>query len=249
MQRRPGLLPALLVALAVTLAGCGAAPPKLGPTGVDQLEIPTPSPDPRDFVSGIDNPLLPYRPGNTWEYAVSGDPVVVRRAVAVLDEERVIAGVSTTEVLETETDEDDVVVTERRTWVAQDEAGNVWRLGGEVVDYAAGSVVGRDSWEAARDGAQAGVVMLANPRVGDGYLTAYAEGLVEDRTRIVALDEEVTVPLGRFSSVLETERTSPLRPDVTVRDFHAEGVGLVRETVLEDGRTAELVLFGEADQD
>ncbi len=52
---RPG---AVLLVLAV-LAGCGSAPKEIDPTGVDGLVIPTPDPDPTDFVEGVDNRYLP----------------------------------------------------------------------------------------------------------------------------------------------------------------------------------------------
>jgi len=42
--------------LAALLAGCGTASPTSPPTGVDELVVPTPSPDPDDFVAEIDNP-------------------------------------------------------------------------------------------------------------------------------------------------------------------------------------------------
>ncbi|MDP3893288.1 hypothetical protein [Nocardioides sp.] len=242
MQRRPGLLPALLLALALTLTGCGAAPPEIGPTGVDELEIPTPSPDAADFVDGVDHPFLPLAPGSRWDYLVAGDPVVVRRVVEVLAENRLVAGVSTTGVLATETDENEQTLLERRTWYAQDAAGNVWTLAGEVVRFAAGYEIGREAWEATSDGAEAGVALLATPRVGDGYVVAYAEGVAEERARIVTLGGQATVPFGELSDLLETELTSSLE-DATLRTLHAESIGLVREQALQDGRRVELVAF------
>ncbi|UUZ57996.1 hypothetical protein [Nocardioides sp. B-3] len=56
-----------VVAPGVMLAsGCGAGEPRsIDPAGVDGLEIPTATPDPADFVRTIDNPYLPFAPGNT----------------------------------------------------------------------------------------------------------------------------------------------------------------------------------------
>ncbi len=61
-------------AAVLLLAGCGSAgaPGTTAPAGVDGLEIPTPSPDPRDFVERIDNPYLPLVPGSHWTYEESG---------------------------------------------------------------------------------------------------------------------------------------------------------------------------------
>ena len=63
--RTRSALPALAVVATLGLAGCGAAgdPPTVSPAGVDMLEVPTPSPDPGDFVEQVDNPWLPLLPG------------------------------------------------------------------------------------------------------------------------------------------------------------------------------------------
>ena len=57
------------------------------------------------------------------------------------------------------------------------------------------------------DGAQAGIAMLATPRVGDGYLQEQAPGAA-DRSTVLALDEERTVPAGTFGGLLLTEDTA-----------------------------------------
>ncbi|MFC6344343.1 hypothetical protein ACFP8W_20335, partial [Nocardioides hankookensis] len=58
------------IALALSLAACGSASVSSPPSGIDELTIPTPSPDPHDFVDGVDNPWLPLPPGRTWTYDV-----------------------------------------------------------------------------------------------------------------------------------------------------------------------------------
>ncbi len=52
----------MLAALTV-LTGCGSASVSSPPSGVDELVIPTPSPDPDDFVAAVDNPWFPLEPG------------------------------------------------------------------------------------------------------------------------------------------------------------------------------------------
>ena len=73
-------------------APAGAAPrrPDSPPSGVDELKIPTPSPDPDDFVRGIDNPWLAARarraPGATRSPATrrgrSSSPSRTRRTTS-----------------------------------------------------------------------------------------------------------------------------------------------------------------------
>ncbi|MBC9733683.1 hypothetical protein [Nocardioides marmotae] len=58
-MRTTGWLAAALLAPAALLSGCGTASPTSPPTGIDELVVPTPSPDPDDFVTGLSNPWFP----------------------------------------------------------------------------------------------------------------------------------------------------------------------------------------------
>lgn len=217
----PGTARALLAALALALAvtGCGTASDPSPPTGIDELTVPTPSPDPEDFVDTVDNPWFPLLRGSTWTYQVIAAIDASERLVTVAPGP-VVAGVATTARVSRQ---DGLVTTD---WYAQDTDGNVWWFG-------------RDGeWQAGVDGAQAGLVMPAHPRVGDGFRTAYAPGTVEDVATVRALDGEATVPAGTFSGLLVIETTSALDPQRT-RTLHvAEGLGPVEEDDL--GRTARL---------
>jgi hypothetical protein len=53
-------------------------------------------------------------------------------------------------------------------WYAQDKDGNVWYFGEDTKEFEGGQVVSTEgSWEAGKDGALPGIVMEADPRVGD----------------------------------------------------------------------------------
>lgn len=55
-------------------------------------------------------------------------------------------------------------------WFAQDADGNVWYLGEESTEYEDGEGVSTEgSWEAGVDGALPGIVMPAEPTVGQAY--------------------------------------------------------------------------------
>ena len=111
MIRRPLLL-ALASALPLLVAGCGSAPQKSPPTGVDGLRIPTPSADPDDFVEGIDNPYLPLEPGSRWVYESAGvDPEKI--TVTVTEDTKEVQGVTTTVVHDVVRDADGAVVANR----------------------------------------------------------------------------------------------------------------------------------------
>ena len=241
MTSRPALL-CLVAALPLLVAGCGSAPQKSPPTGVDGLRIPTPSADPDDFVEGIDNTYLPLRPGSRWVYESSGiDPETT--TVAVTDETRVVQGVTTTVVRDVVRDADGNLVEETFEWFAQDAAGNVWAFGEDTTEYDDRGRPDRSgSWEAGVDGALAGVAMLAEPRVGDGYQQEAAGGRAEDRAEVLSVDESLNVEFASFTEVLQTENSSPLEPGLVERRYYAPGVGLVlEETVLGGSQRAELV--------
>jgi hypothetical protein len=211
---------------------------------VDGLVIPTPSPDPADFVEGVDHPLLPLAPGTVWRYESRVDGEVEETiVVTVTDDVREVAGIPATVVRDVVTDADGRVVEDTYDWYAQDTAGNVWYLGEDTTSFEAGTTSTEGSWEAGKDGAQAGLVMPATPRVGDGFQQEYAEGSAEDRGRILDLAASRTTSYGSWDDLLETEDTTPLEPDVVERKFYAPGIGLVLEENPSSGEVVELVDF------
>lgn len=226
LRRRSRSVAALAAGLLLpALAGCAADPPTVEPTGVDLLEIPTPTPDPDDFVAGIDNPWLPLRPGTEWVYeSTDGETVTV----TVSDRTREVGGVSTTVVRDVVSENGDMAETTSR-WFAQDVDGNVWYFGEETL------------WEAGVDGAQAGVVMLAEPRRGDGYQQEYAPGVAEDLGTVLGLDEQVDTGRASFDHLLLIEASTPLEPGLVEHRYYRRGTGLVVEETVAGGR-GELVL-------
>ena len=215
--------PLLLVAALALLTGCGTASAPSPPAGVDELTIPTPSPDPDDFVAAVDNPWFPLEPGDSWVYAVT-DAGGAHRMTVTVGHGPEVAGVPTTSRVSTEPSG---VVTD---WFAQDEHGNVWWFG------RAGS------WRAGAGGAEAGVVMLARPRVGDGYRMAYDPGVVEDPARGGALDGTADVAAGTSHDLLLLEQRSALEPGATGELSYARDVGLVEARVVSGSyRTVRLV--------
>jgi hypothetical protein len=168
-------------------AGCGSYTDIEEAGGVDELVIPTPSPDPDDFVATIDNPWLPYEPGASWTYTDGSSDVTFSVA-----DGPTIAGVATTAV----------VSSGSADYYAQDDDGNVWWFGRE------------GEWQAGDDGAEAGIAMLAKPRLGDGYAEMGVDGEAGQRSLIKDLDDEL---------LIETTTTDGL----TVVRHYEKGTGLV----------------------
>jgi hypothetical protein len=200
----------VVIALVVSLTACGTSSVSIDPTGVDGLVVPTPSPDPDDFVEDVDNRWLPLPAGRTWAYEVTDLEGAHRLSVKAADGPE-IAGVATTARISTEP------AGTSTDYYAQDTAGNVWWFGREGV------------WRAGEDGAEAGLAMPAGPRVGDGYRTAYLPGVVEDVASVLALTGSATVPAGSYDDLLVTRETTKLAPGRSLERSWAQGVGLVEE--------------------
>ena len=234
----------LVVALG-GLAGCGAgAPRKVGPSGVDGLVIPTPTPDPADFVDTVDNPLFPLEPGSVWRYESRvGGELDETIEVTVTDRVRQVAGLSATVVHDVATDADGKVVEDTFDWYAQDTAGNVWYLGEDTTSYDKRKPSTEGSWEAGVDGAQAGLVMPATPRVGDGYQQELYAGQAEDQARILDTAATRATAFGSWDDLLQTEDTTPLEPRQVEQKFYAPGIGLVLEESVSADEVVELVEF------
>jgi hypothetical protein len=226
--------------LAAGTCSCAGGPPTIDPAGVDGLEIPTPSADPGDFTDAVDNAYLPLDPGSRWVYAVTGAAGDLTEVVTVTGT-RTVQGVTTTVVQDVTRDERRRVVSDERSFYAQDTDGNVWIFGQE---HGGGRDAAGPTWEAGVDGAEAGLVMAADSRVGDGYAMGLADGIAEDRARVLAVSDQRTVPAGEYDDLVQLEVTSPLEPGVVERRFYAPGVGLVyAETITGDSESVQLVRF------
>ena len=232
-------LPLLLVLVLALAAGCGGGSSPALPVGADPVEL-----DPAEFVARIDNPFLPLRPGARWVYReTDGEGAEQRVTVTVLERTKTILGIEATVVHDVVTAAGRVVE-DTEDWYAQDERGNVWYLGEDTKEYRGGEVVSTaGSWQAGVDGAQAGVVMPADPRVGLAYRQEYYEGEAEDAGEVLSLDERVVVPYGAFDGVLLTKDWTPLDPDAEERKSYARGVGLVLAVPVGGGGREELLRF------
>jgi hypothetical protein len=180
----------------------------------------------------IDNKYFPLKPGTTFVYKGSSDGEQTRDVFTVTNNIKVIIGINAREVhdkayvngkLEESTDD----------WFAQDDNGNVWYFGEFTTDLTTGSHEG--SWQAGLKGAKPGIIMLAEPMVGDTYNQEVAKGVAEDKATVLSLKEKVCVPYGCFSNVLKTADFTPLEPDVLEHKFYAQGIGNIKTVQVKGG--------------
>jgi hypothetical protein len=235
-----------LAALALLAAGCGSSTSSasVSPGAANRESTAfAPTFDPADFTgAAIDNPYFPLEPGTTFVYGGTEEKQPSRDVVTVTHRMKTVLGVACTVVRDrlflsgklAETTAD---------WYAQDKDGNVWYLGEDTKELKDGKVVSREgSWQAGVKGAIAGIIMQADPHVGDTYRQEFLKGKAEDRAQVLSLDTSASVPYGSFETAQLVKEWSPLEPNVIDHKYYARGVGLVREVTVEGPReTGELV--------
>jgi hypothetical protein len=234
-------------AAAVVLAAAGACGGEPAPDAAAPSSSALPQGDesvdlnPADFTVDITNPWWPMEAGDRWVYEESdGEGGVARVEVTVLDETRTVAAGVEARVVHDRVTEDGELVEDTYDWYAQDADGNVWYLGEQTAEYENGRVATTEgSWEAGVDGAQAGILLPADPQVGTGYRQEYLAGEAEDSGFVLSTDEQVQVPTGLYEGTLMTRDTTALEPDLVELKFYAPGVGPVMELPIsgESGRT------------
>jgi hypothetical protein len=241
--------PTLVIALAlvtVLAGGCGSPRGKRAPSATARPTSATrlapihgpysPSVDPANFVTTIDNRYWPLQPGTAFHYrGLRGttpqrdDELVTRRIVRIL-------GISATVVRDT-VSEHGRAIERTLDFYAQDKQGNVWYLGEDSFELRHGRFVkASDSWRSGVNGAKPGIIMPANPRRGDSYRQEYyPPGEALDQARVLGYRGPVKVPYGTFRRSLVTSEFSPLEPQ-TEEKYYAAGVGEIMERVVKGHR-------------
>jgi hypothetical protein len=192
--------------------------------------------DPSNFVKGVDNPYFPLEPGTTLVYEGKSEDGTERVEDTVLRETKTVMGVECT-VLHDKVFVNGEKVEDTLDWHAQDKEGNVWYFGESSRDFENGEIVSRGgSFEAGVDGALPGIIMPADPKVGDSYRQEYYPGEAEDMAEVISLDgaalnDAVATPHGSFGeNVLVTKDWNPLEPNILEHKYYAPGIGLIGET-------------------
>jgi hypothetical protein len=215
-------LPAVAAAL-IVCAGCGGGPAAL-PQGSEAVEL-----DPAEFTTEIDNRFWPMEPGTRWthrELDEEGEELQV--VVTVSSETKEIANGVVARVVRDTVTKDGELLEDTLDWYAQDTDGNVWYLGEDTAEFEDGEVTTRaGSFEAGVDGAQAGVIVPADPEPGLAYRQEYYAGEAEDNGEVLSLSEQAEVPAGHYEGALLTKDTVGIDPDVLEYKLYAPGVGPV----------------------
>lgn len=231
----------------LTAAACGGGSDNTAgeATGTTATEEAAAGPDPGDCSSDVDNPLVPLTSVNSKVFEGSEkDPeteqiILTRSEQRTLGESDTIAGYPVTAV-ESKGFEDGAQVDKTVAYYTQCGDGSVWFVGETTDEIEDGEVVKTDQWEAGKEGAKAGLLMPADPKVGQKYEPERVPGVSETRSKVLAVGVAVKTKAGRFTNCIKTEDFSPL-DEVTEFKWHCPRVGSVREQA--EGLNFDLLRF------
>lgn len=181
----------------------------------------------------IDNEWLPLEPGMQYIYEgvteEGGETTEHRVVITVTDLTKEIEGITTVVSWDEDYSGGTLVETEL-AFYAQDNDGNVWRMGEYPEVYENDKLVEAPAWISGLKGAVAGIMMAANP--GDEE-RSFSQGWgpavgFTDRWQVESFEGENCVPEGCYENVLVTAEYSEEEPDAFQLKFYASGVGNVR---------------------
>jgi hypothetical protein len=206
----------MIVLFVVMAAGAVRAEDK---AFVDKFDV-----DEKNFVSSGRNKYFILEPGFQWEYADDDEKLVI----TVLDETKKVGNVETRIIEERESKDGKLVEVSRNYFAIDKTTNNVYYFGEDVDMYKDGKVTNHEgSWLAGTNGAKYGLVMPADPKVGDRYYQEIAPGVALDRFEVKSITESKKTPAGKFEHVLKTEETSGLNPKEKEYKYYAPDVGQI----------------------
>jgi hypothetical protein len=226
LMRHKALLGALVGAMLVLAAGCASSTQEHKAStqkkaSTQENKAYAPDINPANFTTTIDNEYLPMKPGTTFLYEGGAE----RNEMSVTHKTKKVMGVECV-VVDDRAWEGDKLIEKTYDWFAQDKEGNVWYFGEDTKEYENGKVVStKGSWEAGVDGAKPGIIMPADPKVGESYRQEYYPGEAMDMARVLSSNASITVAYGSFDHVLETKEWTPLQPVFYEKKYYVRGVG------------------------
>jgi hypothetical protein len=213
------LFGAIICSVVVLMAGCTSK--SSSSSSQKDHNAYTPHINPSEFTTKVDNEYFPMKPGTTFLY----EGGTQHSQMSVTNQTKKVMGVECV-VVDHKEWEGDMLIERTYDWFAQDMKGTVWYFGEDTKEYEEGKVVStKGSWEAGVDGAKAGIIMQADPKVGQSYYQEYYPGEAMDMARVLSFDASVTVAYGSFDEVLETREWTPLQPGFSEKKYYVRGVG------------------------
>jgi hypothetical protein len=227
-----------LAAVTATLAGAALLTGQAAGAGTTAPRQGEHRPAAAGFAHPAANPWFPLRPGTVTRLRGHDGAERLTERVVVTSRHRTVQGVRTRVVADVLRRVDGSLAERTHDFYAADHRGTVWYFGERTATYdRQGHVESHEgTWLAGRDGAVAGIVMPAHPRVTDAVRQELLRGHAEDQAWIVQRGLSTTVPYGRVHHALRAFEWTRLEPGVVSMKVYARGLGTVRERDLAGGR-------------
>jgi len=207
--------------------------PTIEPTADPEFSLPDFEGAKFSDPTNIDNKYFPMVPGTKLVFdgftEEAGRQIPHSIVFYVTDLVKEIMGVRTV-VAYIEDYSDGKLVEAEIAFYAQATDGTVWFMGEYPEEYENGVMIEAPAWIPGLKGAQAGIVMQADPKLNQ---PSYAQGWGPavnwtDRGHVVGMEDQVCVPVDCYSNVLVTEEFSQTEPDAFQVKYYAPGVGNIK---------------------
>jgi hypothetical protein len=210
----------LLVCMLAVYAGLSTVQAQMTPGKDYNPEI-----NPADFTPNITNPYFSLPVGKKTVYRSKSEEGTERLEILTSGWTYTIMGVETLAYWN-RLYLNDVLVEDTRDYLAQNkQTGDVWYFGENVDNYENGNLANHDgTWFAGEGTAKAGIWMIANPRVGDEFVHEFKGSEQYNLTKIVGVNEAITVPAGSYTDCVKTF-ASAVPEDTTATYYFCQDIG------------------------
>jgi hypothetical protein len=164
-----------------------------------------------------------------------------RMQITVLDQTKVINGVTTRVVEELEWDKGQLSEVSRNYYAICEQTRDVLHFGEDVDVYQNGKFLKHEgTWLAGTNGNQPGLVIAGSPKLNMKYYQEIAPGVTLNRGEIVSLTETCKTAAGTFTKCMKVRGTSGMDSKKLEYKYYAPKIGLVQDENL------RLVRYGSA---
>jgi hypothetical protein len=175
------------------------------------------------------NAYFILEPGYRQHFQHGSDALVI----TVLDDTKVVDGVTTRVVEERETKGGELAEVSRNYFAIDRTTDDVYYFGEDVDEYKNGKISGHEgAWLSGVNGARFGLMMPGTPKVGDRYYQEYAPKAAMDRAEILSVTAEMKVAAGAYRNCLHTRESSAIERSSEGK-WYAPGVGLIKDADFE----------------
>jgi hypothetical protein len=184
----------------------------------------------KSFSSGGKGKYFDLTPGFQQVFDGEEKGEKAHLVITVTDRTKKVAGVETRVVQEYEMEGGKLAEISWNYMAICKDSGDLCYFGEDVDEYQDGKLQGHgSSWLAGKKRAVYGVMVPANPAVGQKYYQEQAPKEALDRAEVVSVSENFDTPAGKFKNCVKTDETTPLEPGDPEAKLYAPGIGLVQD--------------------